>query len=58
MVFTSVGFPPFPAPESNGVSLFPKQIMARLGFPFRGAPCALAVEGALYTFFDHELYVL
>jgi hypothetical protein len=33
MVSANVGFLPFPALESKGVSLFPNHFMAMLGFP-------------------------
>lgn len=52
-----MGFLPFPAPE-NSSSLFslPNYGWARV--PFLGAPCALAVEGAVHPFVYNLLVVL
>ena len=57
MVSTIMGFLPFPALESKGVSLFPNHFMAMLGYPSGSPMGASCGEGVTYHFFSH-FYVI
>jgi hypothetical protein len=57
MASAIMGFLPFPALESKGVSLFPNHFMVMLGYP-SGSPMGVSCgEGVTYRFFSH-CYVL
>lgn len=55
MVSAIMGFLPFPALESKGVSLFPNHFMAMLGYPSGSPMGASCGEGVTYQFFQSLL---
>jgi NO-binding membrane sensor protein with MHYT domain len=53
MASAYMGFLPFPALESKGVSLFPNHFMAMLGYPSGSPMGASCGEGVTSIFFNH-----
>lgn len=53
-----MGFLPFPALESKGVSLFPNHFMAILGFPSGSSMGFSCGEDVTFLFFNHFHVIL